>query len=154
MKKILNIVIIILLLIELNACNMNFKREDFIGIWKSGDGSVIEFKKDGSYIAKQINYGNFYSKEKFKRKIFDITGNWEINNNSKQGNILNLTSNATFDDYGINDTYTINGVVRSHKIGLSFKISGEGFFESSPPYYLFVWIGDPDDANKYKFVKE
>ncbi len=154
MRKLISIVLVVLLSIVLNGCSMNFKKEDFIGTWKSGDGAVIELKKDGSYIAKQINYNNIYPNEKLKKKRFDITGNWEIINNSKQENRLKLSSNATFSDYGIIDTYTIDGMVRSHKVGLNFEISGEGIFENNPPYYLFVWIGDPDDMNKYKFAKQ
>nr|WP_315203941.1 hypothetical protein [uncultured Flavobacterium sp.] len=133
---------------------MNLKREDLIGTWKSSDGSIIELKKDGSYIAKAINYNIFYPNKELEKKTFDFTGNWKIINNSEQDNKLELNSNATFSDYGINDTYTIDGKVRSHKIGLSFEISGEGIFENKPPYYLFNWLGDPDDMNKYKFIKE
>ncbi len=147
----------ILLLVILKGCNMSsmdIRQEDFVGVWKSIDGSVIEFKKDGSYIAKKINYNVFYPNKEFEKMTLDFTGNWKIINNSQQDNKLELNSNATFSDFGINDTYTIDGEDRSHKIGLSFEISGEGILENKPPYYLFIWLGDPDDMNKYKFIKE
>ncbi len=87
------------------------------------------------------------------RKRFDFSGNWEIVDTQKQKTIV-IHSNSTYKDYNVNRTYTVNGIVNSHKVGFSLEISVEGVFEDNKPYYLFVWIGDPDDMNKYKFVKQ
>lgn len=129
------------------------QRQDFVGIWKSDDGAVIELKADGSYVAREIDYYKIYFENEHKGKKLNFIGQWEIADENKKSK-LELHTDATFKDVGINKTYTYNGEVRSHKLGLTFEISGEGLFENKPPWYLFIWIGDPDDMNKYKFVKQ
>lgn len=128
------------------------RNQDFVGLWKSEDGAVIELNEDGSYTAKQVDYYKAYSEKEFKNKRIDFSGRWSFVNSEKKK--LELQSDATYQDFGIDYTYTVDGKVRSHKIGLTFEILGQGLFENRPPWYLFVWVGDPDDINKYKFEKK
>lgn len=129
------------------------QKQDFVGIWKSEDGAVIDLKADGNYTAKQLDYYNVYLEKEHKGKKLDFAGRWKIVNKDKKLR-LELHTDATFKDLGINKTYTYNGEVRSHKLGLTFEIAGKGIFENKPPWHLFIWVGDPDDVNKYKFVKQ
>jgi len=146
--------IAIMLSLFLQSCNSPEKKEqDFVGVWKSNDGAVIELGADGNYTATQIDYYNVYFEKEHKGKKFDFAGKWEIISESKKSKI-ELHTDATFKDVGIDKTYTYNGEVRSHKLGLTFEISGEGLLGDTPPWHLFVWIGDPDDVSKYKFVRQ
>lgn len=154
MKICIKILEVMLFTFLLQSCGRSQPiREDFVGIWKANDGAIIELKKDGSYIAKRINYYKIYSDEKLKNERLDFTGNWELANRGNNGKTIILYSSSTFSDYGINRTYTLNGKTYSHKISFNLDISGHGLLQNKPPWYLFVSIGDPDDMNKYKFVK-
>jgi hypothetical protein len=104
-------------------------------------------------MAKQVDYYNVYFEKEHEGKKLDFAGQWEIVKENKKSK-LELHTDATFKDVGVDKTYTNNGEVRSHKLGLALEIAGEGVFENKPPWHLFVWIGDPDDVNKYKFVKQ
>ncbi len=154
MKKKIRIIYPLLLLMIFNCCGKGFQREEFVGIWKSKDGAVIELKRDGTYIAKKINFNILYPKEQFIKEMPNNTGNWKINKSSDNIDCIVLNSNNTYGDYNIDNTYTIDGAKRSHKIILSFEISNEGMFASKPSYKLFLWVGDPDDMNKYVFFKD
>jgi hypothetical protein len=144
---------VLLLLLFQNCSNPELRREDFVGTWKSNDGAVIELREDGSYSAKRINYYNYFSEVKYENKRFDFDGRWKILDHKKLKQ-LELQSDVTFKDLGINSTYMIDGRVYSHNIGITFEISGQGLLEDTPPWYLFVWIGDPDSVNKYRFEKQ
>lgn len=123
----------ILLFLLLQSCNdPEPKSQDFIGVWKSDDGSVIKLKEDRTFTAKQINYYNYDSQNEYENRRFDFEGRWKIVTQGKRVR-LELNSDATFKDLGINKTYTVDGQVRSHKIGLSFEIAGEGPFENTLP---------------------
>lgn len=56
------------------------------------------------------------------------------------------------DDLG-HDEYNI--VIRQDSLCIyeSFIISGQGLLKNTSPWYFFQYIGDPDDLNEYKFVK-
>lgn len=127
-------------------------KDDIKGRWYSADGAVIELRADGSYVAKQIDYNSIYLEKEYKGKKIDFVGKCEIISEDKKWK-LELYTDATFKDIGINKTYTYNGEIRSHRLGLTFEISGEGILENKPPWHLFVWIGDPDNGNRYKFEK-
>lgn len=146
--------IAIMLSLFLQSCSSpEAQTQDFVGLWKSDDGASIEFRADGSYTAKQVDYYNVYFEKEHKDKKLNFAGQWEIVNENKKTK-LELHTDATFKDVGVDKTYTNNGEVRSHKLGLTLEIAGEGIFENKPPWHLFIWIGDPDDMNKYKFVKQ
>lgn len=128
-------------------------KDDIKGMWYSADGAVIELKADGSCVAKQIDYNSIYLEKEDKGKKIDFVGKWEIISEDKKWK-LELYTDATFKDIGVNKTYIYNGEIRSHRLGLTFEISGSnGTQENKPPWYLFVWIGDPDNGDRYKFEK-
>ena len=147
--------LIFLFSVLLQSCNNSKPTEkDFVGLWKSNDGATIELKEDGSYSANQINYYNFFFDKELQNKTIDFTGTWSLIEARNGKRKVELKSNKTYQDFGVNKNYTINGESHSHKIGVSFEISGQGAFENTPPWELFVWIGDPGDARKYKFQKK
>ena len=140
--------------IFINCGNQPVHKFDIVGLWESKDGAKIEIKENGNYIANNINYYNYDSKPEYKNKKFSFSGIWKLESNNKNITKLKLESNKTFKDFGINSFGTINGTIEYYKISISFEIQGEGIFKNKPPFFLFVWIGDPDDINQYKFVKK
>lgn len=144
----------IIIFFIVQGCSSNMNQEDFIGIWKSTDGASIELKKDGTYLAKKVNYYNFYLDSGFLNKRIDFTGTWKLINKQKGNSTLQLNSNSTYIDYGINKSYTMDGKSYSHKIAVSFEITGQGMFENKLPWILYTWIGDPDNVKKYIFLKQ
>ena len=55
------------------------------------------------------------------------------------------------DDLG-NKQYNII-ISKEGVLFMCFYISREGLFNNPPPWYLFQYIGDPDELNLYKFTK-
>lgn len=127
------------------------KAQDFVGLWKSTDGAEIDLRADGSYKAKQIDYYKVQPEKGLENKKIDFAGQWKFSSEGKAK--IELQTETTFKDLGIDKTFTYNGEVRSHRLGLTLEISGEGIMGNKLPWYLFVWIGDPDNGDKYKFVK-
>ena len=134
-KKLQNLFLISLFFL-FNGCN-NSKptSQDFIGTWVSEDGGEIIFKEDSICIvkgiyAKQINP---FSEEKVS---LSGEGQWRIRTKDSNG----------YDKYNI--AIYLKGVIY-----FSLFISGEGLLDNKPPWYLFDYIGDPDELNLYKFTK-
>ena len=85
---------------------------------------------------------------------YDLTG-WIIKNpfseekvslsGEGQWRIRTKDSNG-YDQYNI--AIYLKGVIY-----FSLFISGEGLLDNKPPWYLFDYIGDPDELNLYKFTK-
>lgn len=143
------------LLFFLIGCSNNQPKEkDFVGVWKSNDGAKIELYKNGTFKAKNIYYYNYDQNKKFKNKKFNFDGVWKLNFENKQGVKLDINSTKKFSDYGIVYTYIIDDNIFSHKLNMSFEIKGHGVLENKLPWELFVWIGDPDNMNKYVFLKQ
>lgn len=153
MEKLETKFVLLIVLFSFQGCTeQDPAKDEIIGTWTASDGARVELRPDGSYNASQIDYYSIYSEKEYKTKKLDFTGDWKIIHlNGKPR--LKLQTNATFKDFGIDKTYTRDGQTLSHKLGLTFEISGEGILESNPPWHLFVWIGDPDDMSKYKFEK-
>ena len=143
---------IIVLLVFLCSCNTQLKDKDLVGLWKAKDGAVIELYSNGLYAADNIDFGKIkYPKVEFSDKKLSLRGNWRIDIASKK---VEFESKSTYADYGISNTYTYNGERKSHEIGMSFNIEGSGMSKNSQPWMLFVFVGDPDDLNKYVFIKQ
>lgn len=128
--KILNYICLLLLL---QGCSgQEPLREDFIGVWKSIDGSIIEFKKEGQFKAVDIDMSKIiYDVDASKGK--NLSGKWEF----------------TIDDYGKKVLE-----ISAEKYRFKFYIDGKGMFGSEPPWALYTFIGDPDELNKYEFLKK
>ena len=140
----------------LNACDRptELKKEQFTGSWESGDGAIIELREDGTYTARKLDFLTYCCYDEIEDTMrFDMEGDWRIMEEGDRP-ILKLSSNQTFEDYGIEKTYTVDGKVLSYKIGMELNISGRGMLENKPPWHLFYWVGDPDDMNKYEFLKK
>ena len=85
---------------------------------------------------------------------YDLTG-WIIKNpfseekaslsGEGQWRIRTKDSNG-YDQYNI-------AIYLKEVIYFSLFISGEGLLDNRPPWYLFDYIGDPDELNLYKFTK-
>jgi hypothetical protein len=115
-------------------------KEDFSGgIWKADDGATVYLNKDGSAIINQINWLNIVSNGENEKKI-DLTGKWEFTTDLNNNKIIEFST-----DDKMNFPY--------NNMGFPFDIKGQGIFENKPPFDLFIYIGDPDEMNRYIFKK-
>lgn len=134
------------------SCGEKMKDEDFVGAWKAPDGAMIELKSDGKFIARNIDFSMIrYAESEFINKQLSFEGKWYLSVTQK---MIELESESTYADYGIENTYLNNGEKMSRKLGISFNIEGSGLLKNNLPWSLVVFIGDPDELNKYKFVKQ
>ncbi|EOA51788.1 hypothetical protein KSZ28_05820 [Bacteroides salyersiae] len=132
MRKLLNVLILIGVLSSIGGCT--YKKPtlvDFIGIWKSSTGGEIILQEDSICVIKNIIYSGYLCTEMLSYK-----GKWEFRDK---------------DDLG-NKQYNII-ISKEGVLFMCFYISGEGLFNNTPPWYLFQYIGDPDELNLYKFTK-
>ena len=125
-------VIILLFQLLLSCSNPKPERKDFIGTWKSDDGAMFQLHEDGSITAKQINLSKIFFEDEMQANKLDFTGKWEFATDNYQRRIIKVTAG---------------------KYTFSFNITGQGITENKPPWYLFAWIGDPDEMDKYEFRK-
>jgi hypothetical protein len=112
---------------------------DFVGVWKADDGATLELREDGAYNAKNIYYYHIYSHEEDENKKFDFSGTWELEERKDGKFKVNIRSTTEHNEYNF---------------GFTFEILGNGLLSNTPPWTLFVWIGDPDNMNKYTFRKQ
>ncbi|MFR2070869.1 MAG: hypothetical protein ACLS4S_12190 [Bacteroides nordii] len=132
-KKLYNLFFISLLLL-FTGCNSpkpTFK--DLVGTWVSEDGAKIILRDDSTCILKNIpaQYVNRYTDTDF----FSNTGKWYLEKND-----------LGYDGYNIR-------IGHERLLYITLYISGEGLFNNTPPWFLFDYIGDPDELNLYKFTK-
>ena len=150
-------IFVLLSCLLLQGCTLKAEKLDLIGTWKNKDGAVIILNEDGMFSAKEINYFKVYNEPEFKNKKIDFSGKWKSTTTGNQKRAaIDLTSNSTYKDFGIAKKNYIDRNVKeqSMEIGMTLQIAGSGLFENKKPYYLFVNVGDPDDMNKYKFIKQ
>ncbi len=128
--KLLNYICLLLLL---QGCSgQEPLREDFIGKWKSSNGSLIELTRDGHFNGIKVDMSKIiYDVDDLEGKA--LQGRWEL----------------TTDNYG---KQVIK--ISTEKYRFNFYIVGEGLFEKTPPWRIYSYIGDPDDMNKYEFIKQ
>ncbi len=120
------------------------KRNDIIGIWKSSDNSYIELNENGTCLLKGIDYYKISSFPKNKNRKLDVGGTWQFTENAESGIIDNL-------DSGIIIEYSLPEGIKGE---ILFYISGKGIKGNNPPWHLFIWDGDPDEMQKYEFIKD
>ena len=156
MKTFYGIILFILLAILLSGCNAEIRKSDLEGTWRSDDGALIVLNEDGTFIAKGINYFVVSGSKLFNGKKIDLSGEWQIGKTGNQEKkSVELISNSTYKDFDVHKTYVDeNGLEQSYKIYCTFQVYESGLFNNKPPYSLFVYIGDPDDMNKYNFTKK
>lgn len=135
-KKSLFNLLFISLFFLLNGCsNPKPTFQDFVGIWVSEDGGEIIFKEDSTCIVKEL-YAKQISPFSEEKTSLSGEGQWRIRTKDSNG----------YDQYNI--AINLKGVIY-----FSLFISGEGLLDNRPPWYLFDYIGDPDELNLYKFTK-
>jgi hypothetical protein len=118
------------------------EKEDFNGgVWRADDGATVYLNDDGSAIINQINWSNIVSGGENKKNVIDLTGKWEF---TTAFNNLKVIEFCT-DHLG---SFEMNGFYC-----FSFDIKGRGIFENKQPFDLFIYIGDPDERNRYIFKK-
>ncbi len=115
-------------------------REEIIGTWRSSDGAMFEFRKDGSFTGQSLPGEKIFSpSDEFKNIKFNESGKWDIKY--------------------LHDRWVVNlrfDKSPSLKKGYDTRIlisGSNGILENKPPWHLFAWIGDPDNGNRYKFEK-
>ncbi len=135
--------LIMLMSFLLLSCNKEKPERDyFIGVWKADDGAMIKFYGNGKCKASKLNYYNIHPFEKYRKRLLSFEGSWNFNSDK-----IHLS-------YSKEETYKYEGKVIDYKAGIDFHISGQGMFGCKPPWNLYLFIGDPDDMNKYGFVKQ
>ncbi|MCQ4916967.1 hypothetical protein NE451_20985 [Bacteroides nordii] len=132
MKRLLNTLILIGTSLLIGGCSYQKPTLiDLIGVWKSSTGGEIILKKDSICIIKNITYSGYLGTE-----ILNYKGKWKFRDKDELGN---KQYSIVVDKEGV--------------LSMCFYISGEGLFSKTPPWYLFQYIGDPDELNLYKFTK-
>lgn len=126
------------------ACsNSELKHEDIIGVWLSTDGAKLEFKNNN--FIEINNYPLRLNNSNFKGML-NGKGTWEIIKDRK-GNWKNIQISA--------ENSTEISELLSKGIAIDLFISRSGFFNNGAEIdNLFIWIGDPDLAKRYKFMKQ
>jgi hypothetical protein len=152
MNKIKNVCF--LLLVLLIACtNMKQKQEDFVGVWKSESGqSTLYLNEDGSCNGEldSIFFRSIHNND-FQLSVSGIDrGDLSKYNVTKQvcGKwYFKLNSYYNREEIEIYVTEVLVPI-------FVLDIGGSGFWGNKPPWYLFFYIGDPDNIEKYKFLKQ
>jgi hypothetical protein len=115
---------------------------DVVGIWKSLDGAVLNFSKDGSFDGENLpaQYFTFStSKSNAEGRKIKGHGKWELQNEAGSAEIKL--------HFQIIDNNNITGLY-------SVLIAGEhGILDNKPPWYLFVWE-EEEGGERYKFKKQ
>lgn len=140
--------IAVMLLFQLlfGCSNPKPARKDFIGTWKAADGAILELRNDSTCTIKKLNYRNIYSFKGDTTTILNVDGQWQF---------VNVKGEPQIDiSYSTGETYQYKGETKLYKKGFPLNIAGEGMLGNKAPWHVFVWIGDPDDMNKYKFEKQ
>jgi len=135
----------LLIITAMYSCSPEPKTNDFIGTWNSSDGASIKLYENEVCEITNLNYKKIYSFNDTP-SVLHCKGVWNFKNVNDEP-VIDIT-------YKKGGTYTYNGQIRHNLSGFHLSISGEGFFENRPPWKLFVFVGDPDDMNKYEFVKK
>lgn len=137
MEMIRKIILFAVLAIVFQGCmNTSPTKNDITGTWESQDAAVFTFKNDGTFIGKSLPSA-FFS-DKYGKK-FDGSGNWTI-----AGEYGTWKVNLKFEK--VNNT-----PVQGYYFIL---ISGSGFLEGNPPWYLFLYPDGEEGGERYKFTRK
>ncbi len=125
--------------------NKTLKEDYFIGTWRSDDNAKIVLKKDGKGELFNFNFKNVDSISKID-SILNGDCEWRFVQ-------IYGRDQVTITCYD-GDTIQYLGKIVRTKFSINFNIGGTGLFGQSPPWNLYVFIGDPDDFNRYLFIKD
>lgn len=138
-----NIIVLCFVLILFSCNNYLPSNDKIVGVWKSNNGAIVEFKEDKS--VKVINYPfDFINGE--NKEIINGKGTWKIyKDDSLNFWVVEISLNS---DKMISNLQS-NGVV------LDLLIAQNGFLGNGKDIMsLFFWIGDPDSDNRYEFKRK
>lgn len=142
MRKIVITLIVFLPVLFIGCSGTAPTKEDIVGTWVSTEGSVLEFKIDGSFIGTQLPSLIIKSPD-MKEGTFDGTGKWSIGQNKKDWDQLPWDISLSFDN-----------APTEYVAAVSLLISGNNFMENSPPWnYIFFWQ-EEEGGERYKFEKK
>lgn len=143
MKTKLKYLLILLSIVLHNCGGSRSKATDFIGTWKSSDSAYIQLNKNGTCILKGVDYYKISSFPKNKNKELNVKGTWKFIENVESGIIDNMNNGIAI----------IYNLPEGKQGEISLYISGHGINGNNPPWNIFIWDGDPDEMQKYEFVK-
>ena len=135
-----NIMIIISSIFLFGCSSHQPTNEDIIGVWIADDGAIFEIKDDHTLVFQNVS-GNkmFNGFREYANRSFSGTGSWSL----EQMNGRWIVRLGLYSD----------GVTRGG-FSTRFDISGSNWLENRPPWYLFTFIGDPDNNERYSFHKK
>jgi hypothetical protein len=139
MRKLLSL-IIALDWILIQSCSIpDPKQEDFVGSWKAEDGAAFKFNRDGTFSSENLSGEKMFERKEYHGKRYSESGTWELKNQSGKWRIY-LSFNKVGDSKG--------------GVGNQLNVAGlKGITSNKPPWYLFKYVGDPDDGTMYEFRK-
>jgi|GEM_PF-4575480 len=137
--KNINIVFKCLFLLSLIVVSCNHPKpsiKEIIGVWKSDEGATIEFMDNGKLSIQRVQ-GNILGNR--KGSYVSGVGSWKINNSES-----------------VSPWWMVDFTIKNHKTNYNsqFIIERKNHITGGDSIeYIFIWIGDPDDENRYKFYK-
>ena len=139
MSKILKLVIA-LGLVLVQSCNVpEPKSEDILGSWKAEDGATLKFNSDGTFSSESLSGEKMFERKEYHGARYNENGTWELENLSGKWKVYLFFYRVGNSKGGV---------------GSQLSIAGEkGIASSKPPWYLFKYVGDPDDGIMYEFHK-
>ncbi len=126
--------------------NESLKDDYFVGTWQSEDNAKIILNKNGKGELFNFNYENVNSIAN-KDSILNGACEWKFEQ-------INGSSNQVVITYYDGGTIQYLDKIVQTNLKINFQIEGTGLFGNKPPWNLYVFIGDPDDLNKYLFTKD
>lgn len=138
MINIKKIILISNILFIVNSCKNDVpNNKEVIGTWKSTNNTIFHFNSDNTFYAQKVPTKVFSESENYSQKNFNGKGIWKINDKK-------LCIDLEF-------TYIS---IRSGHLITYLNFEGSGILENKTPWKkLFIWIGDPDDGNRYELEK-
>ena len=115
---------------------------EIAGVWKSKDGAIMNIKDDFSFNAINIPIAYYFrnSEKKYEVEVFSGEGKWNINDGQTHWEI---------------DIMFTRSSIGESRFGNQLLLSGGGIFERSSPYKnIFIQVGDPDNNERYEFIKQ
>jgi hypothetical protein len=103
---------------------------DLIGTWITNDGDTIILMNDSACDVRNLRYPD----DPIDRSPRSFVGKWrfEVSTFGIGHSVLSL---------------------RGDYYAESLFVSGNGLLGNSPPWFIFQFIGDPDEMNLYEFRK-
>lgn len=152
-KKILLILFTLFLVV---ACSEHTE-EDFIGIWKSELGNSIIILNDDNTCSGILEPEFFFDKEADPLKLESGFYNEKIFYELKNDTVIFKNGSWEYNLDKYNNRWKISILDNSSQprsINFSLFIEGSGILKNNHPWYLFIFKGDPDEYNLFKFIKE